>query len=116
MKSSKQNYVSFSTVADDDTDQTRDYIVFTDQPEGQDLRDYAIQILSAVLGSKEDAEKALGYVYRNVGPGFSARLTPKQALLLQNQPGVLYVKESEMYQLHPHPHHDEGQSGWSQSL
>lgn len=31
--------------------ETKVYIVFTDQPKGQqDLRDYAIQILSSVLG------------------------------------------------------------------
>ncbi|XP_071923378.1 subtilisin-like protease SBT3.9 isoform X2 [Coffea arabica] len=60
------------------------YIVFMDRPIGQDLRDYAIQILSSVLGSHKAAEEALGYVYRRVGPGFSGRLTPEQATRLQS--------------------------------
>ncbi|KAL3513544.1 hypothetical protein ACH5RR_026261 [Cinchona calisaya] len=63
--------------------ETKVYIVFTDHPIGQDLRDYAIQIISSVLGSQEAAEEALGYVYSYVGPGFSARLTPEQAAQLK---------------------------------
>ncbi|CAI9114761.1 OLC1v1015554C2 [Oldenlandia corymbosa var. corymbosa] len=75
------------------------YLVFIDQPNGQEIMPFAVQILSSVLDSPTAAVKAIEYVQTFTGPGFSAVLTRDQASQLQSQPGVLSVEKTKKFSL-----------------
>ncbi|KAG0461754.1 hypothetical protein HPP92_020230 [Vanilla planifolia] len=58
------------------------------------------RLLSAHLGSTEEAVRSLVYSYRHAFSGFSARLTKSQAKKLQELPEVVSVRRSRMHRVH----------------
>jgi len=79
-------------------------IVYMDRASGEDDPEAThVKTLAAVLGSEEEARKAILYSYKHTVNGFSAKLTPEQVDSLSKQPGVLQIVPSETYQLHKRP-------------
>ncbi|KAG1347389.1 hypothetical protein COCNU_06G012180 [Cocos nucifera] len=57
-------------------------------------------LLTSILGSKENALSSIVYSYRHGFSGFAAMLTESQAELLADSPEVISVKPSRTYELH----------------
>lgn len=76
-------------------------IVYMDRAVGEDDPEAThVKTLAAVLGSEEEARKAILYSYKHTVNGFSAKLTPEQVDSLSKLPGVVKVVPSGTYQLH----------------
>lgn len=76
-------------------------IVYMDRAAGEDDPEAThVKTLAAVLGSEEEARKAILYSYKHTVNGFSAKLTPEQVDSLSKQPGVVKVVPSGTYHLH----------------
>ncbi|KAG0451628.1 hypothetical protein HPP92_026146 [Vanilla planifolia] len=58
------------------------------------------RLLSAHLGSTEEAVRSMVYSYRHAFSGFAARLTMSQAKQLQESPEVVSVRRSRMHRVH----------------
>ncbi|EXC24675.1 hypothetical protein L484_008446 [Morus notabilis] len=58
------------------------------------------QILSHILGSKEAAKESILYSYKHGFSGFAAVLTPSQAELIADFPGVVIVVPNRILSLH----------------
>lgn len=57
------------------------------------------QMLSSLLGSKEDAHESMVYSYRHGFSGFAARLTKSQAKKISDSPEVVHVMPDSYYEL-----------------
>ncbi|KAG5384759.1 hypothetical protein IGI04_036229 [Brassica rapa subsp. trilocularis] len=57
------------------------------------------QMLSSLLGSKEDAHDSMVYSYRHGFSGFAARLTKSQAKKISYSPEVVHVMPDSYYEL-----------------
>uniref|UniRef100_A0A0D3FS35 Subtilisin-like protease n=1 Tax=Oryza barthii TaxID=65489 RepID=A0A0D3FS35_9ORYZ len=57
-------------------------------------------ILTSILGSKEETLRSIVYSYRHGFSGFSAMLTKAQARKIAGLPGVLSVTENQIYKAH----------------
>ncbi|GJN04538.1 hypothetical protein PR202_ga22096 [Eleusine coracana subsp. coracana] len=57
-------------------------------------------VLTAVLGSKDEAIKSIVYSYKHGSSGFAAKLTESQAEKLEKYPGVLSVRPNTVWKLH----------------
>ncbi|KAJ8467334.1 hypothetical protein OPV22_029886 [Ensete ventricosum] len=76
------------------------YIVFVDEPVGEEPEAFHIRTLAAVLGSEEASRRAILFHYTHAASGFAAKLTPKQVEELKKQPGVIQVMPSRTYSIH----------------
>ncbi|BAS87651.1 Os04g0121300 [Oryza sativa Japonica Group] len=57
-------------------------------------------MLTSILGSKEETLRSIVYSYRHGFSGFSAMLTQSQARKIAGLPGVLSVTENQIYKTH----------------
>ncbi|CAO2038008.1 unnamed protein product [Urochloa humidicola] len=57
-------------------------------------------VLTSVLGSKDEAQKSIVYSYKHGFSGFAAMLTDSQARAIASLPGVISVKANTHYQTH----------------
>ncbi|KFK45040.1 hypothetical protein AALP_AA1G336300 [Arabis alpina] len=57
------------------------------------------QMLSSLLGSKEDAHDSMVHSYRHGFSGFAAKLTESQAKKIADSPGVVHVVPDSLYKL-----------------
>ncbi|XP_042436555.1 subtilisin-like protease SBT3.1 [Zingiber officinale] len=92
--------LSASETAAEEKEDASVYIVFVEEPAGEEPEAFHIRTLAAVLGSEEAAEQAILFHYTHAAYGFAAKLTPKQAEKLKKQPGVLEVMPSRTYSIH----------------
>ncbi|TVU24993.1 hypothetical protein EJB05_27466, partial [Eragrostis curvula] len=58
------------------------------------------EVLTSILGSKDEALKSIVYSYKHGFSGFAARLTESQAEELKKYPGVISVKPNEYLKVH----------------
>ncbi|KAM3374765.1 hypothetical protein P3S68_013479 [Capsicum galapagoense] len=58
------------------------------------------ELLSQVVGSKEEAKKLMRYSYRHGFSGFAAKLTDFQAKQIGELPGVVHVIPNHLYKIH----------------
>ncbi|XP_051226878.1 uncharacterized protein [Lolium perenne] len=77
--------------ADEHTSDCGIYIVFVSRADYVDSADYDARLLASVLGSTEEAKKAVIYHYS--GLGFAARLKPNQAEQLSRKEGIATFKD-----------------------
>ncbi|KAF3586645.1 hypothetical protein F2Q69_00027992 [Brassica cretica] len=78
------------------------HIVYLGEKQHDDpkhVTEYHHQMLSSLLGSKEDAHDSMVYSYRHGFSGFSARLTKSQAKKLADSPEVVHVMPDGYYEL-----------------
>ncbi|KAI5055025.1 hypothetical protein GOP47_0030170 [Adiantum capillus-veneris] len=88
------------------SDEATVYIVYLERQCGsapEALEASHLETLTSVLGSEEAARASLLYSYKTAANGFSAKLTPSQASVLKEKPGVLQVVPSQTYQLQKQP-------------
>ncbi|KAM3351238.1 hypothetical protein ACQJBY_023320 [Aegilops geniculata] len=71
------------------------YIVFVSRSGYVDSVDYDVRLLASVVGSTEEAKKAMIYHYS--GLGFAARLTCHQADQLARKEGIATFKDKTYY-------------------
>ncbi|KAF7023627.1 hypothetical protein CFC21_036106 [Triticum aestivum] len=71
------------------------YIVFVSRAGYVDSVDYDVRLLASVVGSTEEAKKAMIYHYS--GLGFAARLTCDQADQLAGKEGIATFKDKTYY-------------------
>ncbi|KAL4585181.1 hypothetical protein LXL04_009796 [Taraxacum kok-saghyz] len=64
------------------------------------VQDTHHSILSQILGSKEAANRSILYSYKHGFSGFAANLTPTQASLIADLPGVVRVIPNRILKLH----------------
>ncbi|KAL8253536.1 hypothetical protein R6Q59_031757 [Mikania micrantha] len=76
------------------------YLGHNTHTDPQVLQDTHHGILSQILESKEAAAKSIVYSYKHGFSGFAAVLTPTQALLIAELPGVARVIPNRIYKLH----------------
>ncbi|CAN6243872.1 unnamed protein product [Urochloa humidicola] len=57
-------------------------------------------MLTSVLGSKDEARKSILYSYKHGFSGFAARLTQSEAKTIASLPGVVSVKPNTHYKIH----------------
>ncbi|CAL5058929.1 unnamed protein product [Urochloa decumbens] len=57
-------------------------------------------ILTSVLGSKDEARKSILYSYKHGFSGFAARLSESEAKTIASLPGVVSVKPNTHYKIH----------------
>ncbi|URE32182.1 hypothetical protein MUK42_24548 [Musa troglodytarum] len=86
------------------------YIIFVDEPLGEEPEAFHIRTLAAVLGRsvlrfpsdrpiEEAARRAILFHYTHAASGFAAKLTPEQVEELKKQPGVIQVMPSRTYSI-----------------
>ncbi|CAF1929289.1 unnamed protein product [Brassica napus] len=78
------------------------HIVYLGEKQHDDpkhVTEYHHQMLSSLLGSKEDAHDSMVYSYRHGFSGFAARLTKSQAKKLADSPEVVHVMPDGYYEL-----------------
>ncbi|CAN6802291.1 unnamed protein product [Brassica oleracea] len=78
------------------------HIVYLGEKQHDDpkhVTEYHHQMLSSLLGSKEDAHDSMVYSYRHGFSGFDARLTKSQAKKLADSPEVVHVMPDGYYEL-----------------
>ncbi|VAH79478.1 uncharacterized protein LOC119281487 [Triticum dicoccoides] len=71
------------------------YIVFVSRTGYIDSVDYDVRLLASVIGSTQEAKKAMIYHYS--GLGFAARLTCNQADQLARKEGIATFKDKTYY-------------------
>ncbi|KAM7525955.1 hypothetical protein LguiA_015857 [Lonicera macranthoides] len=79
------------------------YIVYLGEKEHDDeerITNSHLDMLAQVVGSKEEASKAMVYSYKHGFSGFAAKLTKSQAKELEDFPDVIQVTRSGSYKLH----------------
>uniref|UniRef100_A0A0E0P4P4 Peptidase S8/S53 domain-containing protein n=1 Tax=Oryza rufipogon TaxID=4529 RepID=A0A0E0P4P4_ORYRU len=85
------------------TDQSRLYIVYLGERQHEDADLVTAShhdMLTSILGSKEETLRSIVYSYRHGFSGFSAMLTQSQARKIAGLPGVLSVTENQIYKTH----------------
>ncbi|WOL03550.1 subtilisin-like protease SBT3.1 [Canna indica] len=76
------------------------YIVFVEEPVGEEPEAFHVRTLAAVLGSEAAAKRAILFHYTHAASGFAAKLTAEQVEKLEKQPGVIQVIRSRTYSIH----------------
>ncbi|KAE8800199.1 hypothetical protein D1007_24351 [Hordeum vulgare] len=71
------------------------YIVFVSRADYTDSVDYDVRLLASVVGSSEEAKKAMIYHYS--GLGFAARLKSTEADQLSRKEGIATFKDETYY-------------------
>ncbi|KAM0833883.1 hypothetical protein ACQ4PT_063988 [Festuca glaucescens] len=82
---------AMAPAADEHTSDCGIYIVFVSRADYVDSADYDVRLLASVVGSTEEAKKAVIYHYS--GLGFAARLKPNQADQLSKEEGIATFKD-----------------------